>query len=163
VTAGWNGGPSVEHAPDTRTGPPGWWLEASRAQQVAWARMDRELAQELSLDRPYVMGSRIGQCPGRGGYGHGLTAVACHGGCCARWDAAREQALAEGRGEPTATDQLTADDPLAGRLAEAQAVLSKVRASGGPAWRTAQLERAVQIRQAVLDQRGAGRDTEPGA
>jgi hypothetical protein len=162
MTGAWDGGPSIERAPDTLEEPPDWWREASRAQQVAWARMDKELAEQLRLDRPYVMGPRIGQCPGSGGYGHGLTAVACHGGCCARWDAAREQALADGRGEPTEIDQLMADDPLAGWLAQAQATLSEVRDSGGPVWRIDQWERAVHIRQAALDQRDAERGTEAG-
>jgi hypothetical protein len=111
-----NDGPSIQ-----RTGVLGQPPEEVRAetpeQTVARKRADTELADALGLDAPIKLGADVGQCPGSGGYGHGLTAVTVHSGrCCARWDEARAAAIAAGAYEPTALDKLMVTDPAAARL-----------------------------------------------
>lgn len=99
---------------------PQWWQEAAPEQKEAWGRLDTELAAELNLERPYTRGPNVGSCPGSGSYGHGLTMRSTHFGCCDRWDATREQALADGRGVPTDADRQAVNEREARWKADAE-------------------------------------------
>ncbi len=138
-------------------GQPPEAVQAETSEQtVARKRADTELADALGLDAPIKLGADVGQCPGSGGYGHGLTAVRVHGGrCCAKWDEARAAAIAAGAYEPTAIDKLIVTDPDRGRLEKAEAALAA--AVGAPDWKRTQLTRAVAIARAQLEREQAGR------
>jgi hypothetical protein len=88
--------PSIERSSWDDNG----WREILRsetgAQREARERMEKQLAEDLGLARPWTAGPSLTKCPGSAPYGHGMSYTVCHSGrCCEAWEAARSERLAE--------------------------------------------------------------------